>query len=112
MQKRIFLSFDEIHIKPGLQYQGKYVLGNAQNKSEIVPAKNVLAVMMINPSYGAPAFLARLIPVSGLDAHFLFEIIKSMLKLIHEVVVLLASSVTIFQSTRKHSNYSMKFSEA
>ena len=84
------MSFDEIHIKPGLQYQGKYVLGNAQNKSEIVPAKNVLAVM-INPSYGAPAFLARLIPVSGLDADFLFEIIKSVLKLIHEVVVLLAS---------------------
>ena len=25
-QKTCFISFDEIHIKPGLHYQGKYIL--------------------------------------------------------------------------------------
>ena len=56
-QRDCFISFNEIHIKPGLQYQGKYVLGNAQNTTGPVPAKTILAVM-INPSYGAPAFVA------------------------------------------------------
>ena len=44
-----FISFGEIHIKPGLQYQGKYALGNAQNTTGPVPAKTILAVT-INPS--------------------------------------------------------------
>ena len=30
-QKTCFISFGEIHIKPGLHYQGKYILGNALN---------------------------------------------------------------------------------
>ena len=38
-QKDCFLSFDEIHVKPGLQYQGKYVLGNAQNTTEPIRLK-------------------------------------------------------------------------
>ena len=56
-QKNCFIYFDEIHIKPGLQYQGKYVFGNAQNTDTPVPAKTILAII-INPSYGAPAFIA------------------------------------------------------
>ena len=35
-QKDCFVSFDEIHIKLGLQYLGKYVLGYAQNTEEPV----------------------------------------------------------------------------
>ena len=81
-QKDCFLSFDEIHIKPGLQYQGKYVVGNAVNTSEPTPANAVLAIM-INPSYGAPAFIARLVPVKNLTAEFLFEIVKSVLEVVH-----------------------------
>ena len=50
-QKDCFLSFDEIHLKSGLQYQGKYVLGNPQNTTEPFPAKTILAVM-INLSFG------------------------------------------------------------
>ena len=33
-QNDCFRTFDEIHVKPGLQYQGKYVLGNALNTTE------------------------------------------------------------------------------
>ena len=39
---------------------------------------------MINPSYGAPAFVSRLIPVSCLEAEFLFEIVNSIIKLVHD----------------------------
>ena len=38
-QKTRFISFHEIHIKPGLHYQGKYILGNALNNDSQVPAK-------------------------------------------------------------------------
>ena len=41
-QKDCFLTFDEIHIKPALQYQGKYVLGNAQNTTDPIPANTIL----------------------------------------------------------------------
>ena len=47
-QKDCFLSLDEIHVKPGLQY---HVLRNAQNTREPIPAKTILAVM-INSSFG------------------------------------------------------------
>ena len=70
-----FVSFGEIHIKPGLQYQGKYALSNAQNTIEATSANTMLAVM-INPSIWAPTFIARLIPVINLKADFLFEIVK------------------------------------
>ena len=81
-QKHCFISFDEIHIKPGFQYQGKYVFGNAQNTDVPVPAKTILAVM-INPSYGAPAFVARLVPVFNLKADFLFSILNPIIELVH-----------------------------
>ena len=73
-QKDCYISFDEIHVKPGLQFQGKYVLGNALNTNEPLPAKTILAVM-INPSYGAPAFVARLVPVLKLKGDILFNIV-------------------------------------
>ena len=103
-QKDCFISFDEIHIKPGLQYQGKYVLGNAQNKTEPTPAKTMLAVM-VNPSYGAPAFVARLLPVSCLTADFLFEIVKSVIKFVHDaggyVFGIMSDNLSVNQKTFK-----------
>ena len=47
-QKCCFISFDEMHIMPGLQYQGKF--GNALNTDPLLPAKLVLA-SMINPCF-------------------------------------------------------------
>ena len=61
-----------MHIKPGLEYQGKYVIGNALNTEQSLPAKSVLA-SMVNPCFGAPAFVARLIPVLHLKGEFLYE---------------------------------------
>ena len=39
---------------------------------------------MINPSYGAPAFIARLISVFCLGAEFLFPVVKSLISLVHD----------------------------
>ena len=62
-KRSCFISFDEIHIRPGFQYQGKYMFGEAQNTQDpSCPATKVLAVM-VNPSFGGPAFVARLVPV-------------------------------------------------
>ena len=103
-QKDSFVSFDEISIKPGLQYQGKYVLGNAQNTTEPIPANKILA-LMINPSFGAPAFVARLIPVSGLKAEFLFGIVYSIIKLVHDaggrVFGIMSDNLSVNQKTFK-----------
>ena len=38
---------------------------------------------MINPSFGAPAFVARLIPVLHLKGEFLYELLISLINLIH-----------------------------
>ena len=39
---------------------------------------------MLNPSFGAPAFIARLIPVINLKADILFEIVKSVIKIVRD----------------------------
>ena len=104
------MSFDEIRIKPGLQYQGKYVLGNAQNTTEAIPEDTMLAVMT-NPSFGAPAFIARLIPVINLKAVFLFEIVKSVMKIVHDAGGLVSSIVSDnLSANQKLSKCSIKCS--
>ena len=71
-QRKCFISFDEMNIKPGLHYQGKYVLDNAMNTESDCPATKMIA-LMVNPSVGVPAFLARMIPVHNLTAEFLYD---------------------------------------
>ena len=82
-QRKSFISFDEIHIKPGLHYQGKYVLGEAVNQDSHCPATKFL-VIMVNPSFGAPAFVARLIPVHNLKADFLYDQLTLLITTIHD----------------------------
>ena len=88
-QKTCFISFDEIHIKPGLHYQGKYILGKALNSDSQLPANSMLGrerglAFMIYPSFGAPAFAARLIPVRNLTAEFVVEQLLVLITLIHK----------------------------
>ena len=78
-QRNSFISFDEIHIKPELHYLGKYVLGNAVNEETSRPATSMLA-LMANLFFGAPAFVARLIPVHKLEANFLYD---QLIQLLH-----------------------------
>ena len=64
-QRKLFLfSFDEIHIKPVLHYQGKYILGNTLNQKSLVSRPHQCWGLMVKSIFGAPAFIGRLIPVS------------------------------------------------
>ena len=66
---------------------------------------------MINPSYGAPAFVARLIPVLSLNADFLFNILKPIIQLIHEsggrLFGVVSDNLSVNQKAFKlfHSNF-------
>ena len=68
-EKYCFITADEIHVKPSLQFQKDKIIGFAADVDEPCVAKTVLAVM-INPSIRAPAFVARLLPVFSLKYEF------------------------------------------
>ena len=65
-QKYCSITAGEIHVKPSLQFQKDKVIGFAAHIDYPCVAKTVLAIM-INPSMGAPAFVARLLPVFSLN---------------------------------------------
>ena len=80
MKKRIiFLSFDEIHIKPELQYLKKHVFENAS----VPTSGNFMLAVMGNPSYGTHAVIACLVPVKILTAEFLHDVVNSVLEIVH-----------------------------
>ena len=83
-QKYCSITADEIHVKPSLQFQKDKVIGFAADVDTPCVAKTVLAVM-INPSMGASAFVARLLPVFSLKQEFLTDQINIVMKIIHEV---------------------------
>ena len=66
---------------------------------------------MVNPSYGAPAFVARLVPVKNMTAEFLFGIVTSVLEVIHDaggrVFCLMSDNLSVSQKTFKifHEKY-------
>ena len=72
--KFVFISADEIYVKPAIRYMGGNVLGFAQNHDTTTPAKTVLAAM-INFLRGSPAFVARLVPVANLKHEFLVDLL-------------------------------------
>ena len=84
LQKLCFISVDEMHVKPAIRYRGNKLIGYAVNTEEPCPAKSVLA-MLISPSLGAPAFVARLLPVTSLKADFLYEQVNVLIEIIHQV---------------------------
>ena len=71
-QKYCFITADEIHVKPSLQFQKDKVIGFAADVGNPCIAKAVLEIM-INPPVGAPAFVARLLPVFSLKCDFLIN---------------------------------------
>jgi hypothetical protein len=102
MDKKIPL-FPLMKLALSLDYSIK-VLGNAQNTTEPIPANKILA-LMVNPSFGAPAFVGRLIPVSRLKAEFLFGIVYSIIKLVHDasgrVFAIMSDNLSVNQKTFK-----------
>ena len=66
-QRTCILLIDEVYVKPALMYHG----GKAVNE----PSKlaNIVLSFFIVTLFGGPRFLLRMLPVSALDATFLFE---------------------------------------
>ena len=73
---------DEIYIKPAVRYTCRHVIGFSVDDPQ-KPASTVLAIL-IAPLMGAPAFVARLFPLSSLDAPFLIEQILAVINIVHE----------------------------
>ena len=80
-QKHCKILLDEIHIKPGVQYQGGHLFGFSVDKPDR-PAKTILA-LMVAPLLGVPAFVARLIPIFSLTAELQYEQVNLLLKIVH-----------------------------
>ena len=63
---------------------------------------------MINPSYGAPVFVARLVTVS-IDTNFLFKIVNLVIKLVYDnsghVFAIMSDNIPVNQKTFKSLNF-------
>ena len=70
-QRTCILLLDEVYVKPSLMYHGGTVFGKAVNKPNELA--NTVRGFYIVSFYGEPKFLLRMLPVSGLNAIFLFE---------------------------------------
>ena len=83
-QKYCSITADEIHVKPSLHFQKDKVIRFVADIDYPCVAKTVLAIM-INPSMGAPAFVARLLPMFSLKTEFLTNQINIVINVIHDV---------------------------
>ena len=81
VERHCKILLDEIHIKPGVQFQGGHIIGFSCDEPD-KPAKTVLA-LMIAPLLGKPAFVTRLIPIYSLKAAFIFEQLRILIEIIH-----------------------------
>ena len=73
---------DEIHMKASVRYRGGHVVGSSVDQHNKA-AKTVFA-LVIDSLMGAPAFVARLLPIFSLKSDLLFEQIEILVKLIHD----------------------------
>ena len=92
-KKIVFISADEIYVKPAIRYRGGHVIGFAQNQETPMPAKTVLA-FMINFLKGSPAFVARLSPVTNLKHEFMMELLIVVVTIIHDAGGFVFGTVT------------------
>ena len=99
-----------MHVKPAIRYRGNKLIGYTVNTEEPCPAKSVLA-MLISPSLGAPAFVARLLPLTSLKADFLYEQVNVLIEIIHQVggycFLVISDNYSVNQSmfSMFHRNY-------
>lgn len=75
------LLFDEIYVKPGLQYQGSRVFGEASNHPGSL-AKTMLGVMVTSVC-GSFEHCVKVLPVAALDSKFLLTTVRDTISLLH-----------------------------
>ena len=79
-QGKCIVLVDEVYVKPSLQYHGGHIFGKAANNPDAL-ANTVLAIM-IKCLNGGPRFLVKMIPVSKLNATFLYDQVCQILEII------------------------------
>ena len=72
---------DEVYLKPSVRYCGDHIIGQAVDVNK--PARTMLA-LMVCPFYGAPAFVARIIPIFSICADLIYQQIITLVKIIHD----------------------------
>ena len=70
-QKQCIILIDEVYVKPSLMYHVGTVFGRTENRPDML-AKTVL-LFMVKCLFGGPQFVAKALPVHGLDAAFQFR---------------------------------------
>ena len=70
-QRTCILLIDEVYVEPALMYHGGTIFGKAVNEPSKL-ANTVLSFFIVT-LFGEPRFLLRMLPVSALDATFLFK---------------------------------------
>ena len=73
---------DEVTVQPAIRYRGNHLVGYAVDQQDKA-ARTVLA-LMVSPLMGAPAFVARLIPLYSISADLLFGQIVRLIEIIHD----------------------------
>ena len=82
-EKFVYISAEEIYVKPAIRFRVGHISGFAQNQEKHTAAKTVLA-LMINFMLGTPAFVARLIPVLNLKHTFLWDTLRALMTIVHQ----------------------------
>ena len=82
-EKFVYISADEIYVKPSIRYRGGLVIGFAENQETPTAARTVLA-LMINFLGGTPAFVARISPVLDLKHEYLENLLMNLVTTIHK----------------------------
>lgn len=81
-QKKCFILFDEVYVKPSIRYRGGHLIGYAVDKPN-EPARTLLAIML-KPMFGSPAFVTRLIPINSLSPSLLTQQLKMVISCVIE----------------------------
>ena len=79
----MYISANEIYIKPSIRYRGGLVIGFAENEETPAAARTVLA-LMINFLGGTPAFVARISPVLDLKHEYIQNLLMNLVTTIHK----------------------------
>ena len=79
-QKETVVIIDEVYLKKALLYHGGKVYGKASNQPGEL-ATSMLGVM-VKCLFGGPTFLLKMIPVTKVDAQFVYDQVKETLDII------------------------------
>ena len=81
-QKKCIILIDEMYLKKMLLYHGGKTTGKAENKPELLA--NAVLTIMVKCLFGGPTFVFKSIPVTKMDASFLFDQVSDTIDIINQ----------------------------